>query len=160
MKRFFTKKAVTIGLAVGLSLGAAGAAFAYFTSSGAGTGSASTGSTTAMTITQTGSVTGLLPGGPSATINYTVHNPGAGAEHVGSVTATLTSVTTGAVGGDPVCTTASYTITQGPAINANVPPGGNAVGTATIAMLDNGLNQDNCQAANSGGALVLGFTSN
>jgi hypothetical protein len=27
-------------------------------------------------------------------------------------------------------------------------------------MLDNGLNQDNCQAANSGGALVLGFTSN
>ena len=28
MKRFFDKRAVTIGLAVGLSLGAAGAAFA------------------------------------------------------------------------------------------------------------------------------------
>jgi hypothetical protein len=160
MKRFFSKKAVTIGLAVGLSLGVAGAAFAYFTSTGAGTGSASTGSSTAVTITQTGSVTGLLPGGPSATINYSVHNPGAGAEHVGSVTVTLTSVTTGAVGGDPACTTASYSITQGPAINADVAPGGTATGTATISMLDNGLNQDNCQAANSGGAVVLGFTSN
>jgi hypothetical protein len=160
MKRFFSKKAVTIGLAVGLSLGAAGAAFAYFTSTGAGTGSASTGSSTAVTITQTGSVTGLLPAGPSATINYSVHNPGAGAVHVGSVTVTLTSVTSGAVGGDPVCTTASYSITQGPAINADVAPGGTATGTATIAMLDNGLNQDNCQAANSGGAVVLGFTSN
>ena len=160
MKRFFSKRAVTIGLAVGLSLGAAGAAFAYFTSTGAGTGSASTGSTTAVTITQTGSVTGLLPGGPSATINYSVHNPGAGAAHVGSVTVTLTSVTTGAVGGDPACTTASYSITQGPAINADVAPGGTVTGTATIAMLDNGLNQDNCQAANSGGAVVLGFTSN
>ena len=113
-----------------------------------------------MTITQTGTVTGLLPGGPSATINYTVHNPGTGAEHVGSVTVSLTSVTSGAVSGDPVCTTASYSINQGPAINATVAPGGTATGTATIAMLDNGLNQDNCQAANSGGALVLGFTSN
>jgi hypothetical protein len=160
MKRLFTNKAVTIGLAVGLSLGAAGAAFAFFTSTGAGTGAATTGSTTALTISQTGSVTGLLPGGPSATINYTVHNPGAGSEHVGSVTVALTSVTTGAVSGDPVCTTASYSITQGPAINATVAPGGTATGTATIAMLDNGLNQDNCQAANSGGALVLGFTSN
>ena len=40
MRRFFDKRAVTIGLAVGLSLGAAGAAFAYFSSTGAGTGSA------------------------------------------------------------------------------------------------------------------------
>jgi hypothetical protein len=73
---------------------------------------------------------------------------------------TVTSVTTGAVGGDPACTAASYGITQGPAINATLAPGGTATGTATIAMLDNGLNQDNCQAANGGGALVLGFTSN
>jgi hypothetical protein len=160
MRRFFNKRAVTIGLAVGLSLGAAGAAFAYFSSTGAGTGSASTGNSTAVTITQTNTITGLLPAGPSATIDYSVHNPGAGAEHVGSVTVTVTSVTTGAVGGDPVCTTASYSVTQGPAINADVAPGGTVTGTATIAMLDNGLNQDNCQAANGGGVLALGFTSN
>jgi hypothetical protein len=160
MKHFFDKRAVTIGLAVGLSLGAAGAAFAYFSSTGAGTGSASTGSSTALAITQTNTVTGLLPGGPLATIDYSVQNPGGGAEHVGSVTVSVTSVTTGAVAGDPACTTASYSITQGPAINADLAPGGTATGTATIAMLDNGLNQDNCQAANSGGALVLGFTSN
>jgi hypothetical protein len=160
MRRFFDKRAVAIGLAIGLSLGAAGAAFAYFSSTGAGTGSASTGSSTAVTITQTNTISGLLPGGPSATIDYSVHNPGAGAEHVGSVTVAVTSVTTGAVGGDPACATASYSITQGAAINADVAPGGTATGTATIAMLDNGLNQDNCQAANGGGVLVLGFTSN
>jgi hypothetical protein len=102
----------------------------------------------------------LLPGGPSATIDYSVNNPGGGAEHVGSVTVAVTSVTTGAVAGDPACSTASYSITQGPAINATLAPGGTATGTATIAMLDNGLNQDNCQAANGGGVLVLGFTSN
>ena len=111
-------------------------------------------------ITQTNTITGLLPGGPSATIDYSVNNPGGGAERVGSVTVAVTSVTTGAVVGDPACSTASYSITQGPAINATLAPGGTATGTATIAMLDNGLNQDNCQAANGGGVLVLGFTSN
>ena len=83
MKRFFDKRALTIGLAVGLSLGAAGAAFAYFSSNGDGTGSAATGSSTAVAITQTNTITGLLPGGPSATIDYSVNNPGGGAEHVG-----------------------------------------------------------------------------
>ena len=36
MKRFMNKKVVAIGLAAGLTLGAAGAAFAYFTSTGTG----------------------------------------------------------------------------------------------------------------------------
>ena len=44
MKRFMNKKVVAIGLAAGITLGGAGAAFAYFTAHGNGTGSASTGS--------------------------------------------------------------------------------------------------------------------
>ncbi len=44
MKRFMNKKVVAIGLAAGMTLGAAGAAFAYFTTTGSGTGSATTGS--------------------------------------------------------------------------------------------------------------------
>ena len=41
MKRFMNKKVVAIGLAAGLTLGAAGAAFAYFTAlDGSGTGTA------------------------------------------------------------------------------------------------------------------------
>jgi hypothetical protein len=156
------RRKITTILAIGvaLAIGAAGAAFGYFTSTGAGTGSASTGSSSAVAITQTNTITGLLPGGPSATIDYSVNNPGGGAQHVGSVTVAVTSVTTGAVAGDPACSTASYSITQGPVINATLAPGGTATGTATITMVDNGLNQDNCQAANGGGALVLGFTSN
>jgi hypothetical protein len=156
------RRKITTILAIGvaLAIGAAGAAFGYFTSTGAGTGSASTGSSSAVAISQTNTITGLLPGGPSATIDYSVNNPGGGAQHVGSVTVAVTSVTTGAVAGDPACSTASYSITQGPVINATLAPGGTATGTATITMVDNGLNQDNCQAANGGGALVLGFTSN
>ena len=40
MKRFMNKKVAAIGLASGLALGAAGAAFAYFTDTDNGTGSA------------------------------------------------------------------------------------------------------------------------
>ena len=43
MKRFMNKKVVAIGLAAGITLGGAGAAFAYFTSTGNGTGSATVG---------------------------------------------------------------------------------------------------------------------
>ncbi len=48
------KRVATFAVASALVLGAAGAAFAYFTSSGAGAGSAHTGSATALTVSQIG----------------------------------------------------------------------------------------------------------
>ena len=79
MKRFMNKKVAAIGLAAGLALGVAGAAFAYFSGSGAGTGSAQTGSvtTTDLAITST-TPTGLLPGGPVGNITLTITNNGTG----------------------------------------------------------------------------------
>ena len=50
MKRFMNKKVAAIGLAAGLALGAAGAAFAYFTTAGQGTGNASVGSSSHWTV--------------------------------------------------------------------------------------------------------------
>ena len=66
MKRFMNKKVAAIGLAAGLALGAAGAAFAYFTSTGAGNGTASVG-TTASDIAVEGTSTPALTPGNSAT---------------------------------------------------------------------------------------------
>jgi hypothetical protein len=98
MKRFMNKKVVAIGLAAGLTLGAAGAAFAYFASSGSGTGTASTGSTANVTVVQDsiayngpGSLTSLTPG-DTATVAFGITNPG-GEEHVASIS--LASWTSG-----------------------------------------------------------------
>ena len=54
MKRFMTKKVAVVGLAVALVIGVGGAAFAYFTSVGAGTGSAAVGTSSKLVINQIG----------------------------------------------------------------------------------------------------------
>jgi hypothetical protein len=88
MKRFMNKKVIAIGLAAGLTLGIAGAAFAYFSDTGSGTGSGATGSPSTFTIAQDSSTpaTGLTPGGPTDQIAYTVTNPNTGFQKVGAVT--------------------------------------------------------------------------
>ena len=94
MKRFMNKKVAAIGLATWLALGAAGAAFAYFTSTGSGNGSATTGSSQSVTVVQD-SITyngpagdnvldpNLYPG-DTATVAFGITNPG-GNQHVGTV---------------------------------------------------------------------------
>ena len=73
MKRFINKKVVAIGVAAGLTLGMAGAAFAYFTSTGAGNGSASVG-TTGSNIAVEGTSTPSLVPGKSTTMSFTAYN--------------------------------------------------------------------------------------
>jgi len=65
MKRFMNKKVATIGLAAGLALGAAGAAFAYYVSTGSGTGQASTGSSSNVTVVQDSIRTARRTGDPA-----------------------------------------------------------------------------------------------
>jgi hypothetical protein len=98
MKRFMNKKVVAIGLAAGLTLGAAGAAFAYFTAGGSGTGSATTGSAQTVTIVQDsiayngpGSTTNFVPG-DTATVAFGITNP-SGNQEVGTIS--LASWTSG-----------------------------------------------------------------
>ena len=159
---FSTKKRIAaVALSGAVILGTGGIAAAYFTTSGSGTGSGATGSATALTITQTNTVTGLLPGGPAATIAYSVTNNTTGVQNVGAVTVTVTAVTSGSLVGTPTpeaCAKSMYTTTAGTA-PGTIAAGGTKTGTATISMTDDGNNQDNCQAANGGGALTLSFSA-
>jgi hypothetical protein len=164
MSRFSNMKLRT-KIAVGATLGAAVLggggmlAFAYFTSNGSGTGSAGVGSSSPVTITQTGTVSGLVPNGPAQTINYKVTNPGSGSEYVNQVMVSVASIsgagtTTGP--GVDACTPSLFQITQGSAIATDVAGGASASGTATISLPDDGNNQNNCQGA----TVNLSFTSN
>ncbi len=74
MKRFMNKKVAAIGLAAGLALGAAGAAFAYFTTSGTGSGTENAG--TAGTVSLSATFGAIVPGdgGQTVTISATNNN--------------------------------------------------------------------------------------
>jgi len=84
MKRFMNKKVAAIGLAAGLALGAAGAAFAYFTGSGNGTGQGTVGTTATWNVAQT-NVSGVMyPGHGSTDLTFTVTNNGQGNQAIES----------------------------------------------------------------------------
>jgi hypothetical protein len=159
MKRFLNKKVAAVGLAAGIILGSAGAAFAYFSGNGSGPGSAATGSITGtdLAISQTNTLTGLLPGGPTGTLDLTIKNNGSGSEEVGTVTGTVTGVTTGSLSSE-ACSTAFYTVAP-VAVNVDLAAGAHTNVTTTVSMADDNNNQDNCQAANSGGALTISYAS-
>jgi hypothetical protein len=137
-------------------IGAVGA-YAYWTSTGAGTGSGATGTTVAITVVQTSSVTGLYPGGPTQALSGNFNNPNPGKVYVATVTAALGSIT-GSVG-TPACTIADYQLNNATAtVNAEVDPG-NAKGAwtgPTIQMLNAATNQDACKNA----TVNLTYTSN
>jgi len=150
---------IAAGAATGVMiLGGGGAAFAYFTTTGSGSGTAATGNSTGLTITQTNTVSGLTPGGGPQTIDFSISNPhGNGAQNLGAVTVTVTHVTSGNLASE-ACDTSMYVPTLSAAVGT-IADGGTATGTATISMTDDTNNQDNCQAANGGGALTLHFSA-
>jgi len=154
MKRFMNKKVAAIGLAAGLALGAAGAAFAYFTSTGDGTGSASVGSSTAWNVAVTSdSSNSLLPGSGSETLSYTVTNESSGAQALNAITPTIKADSSGDVYAQGVavagCKASWFTVVsngdQSPAFGTSISSQGTTTGTVTVTMQDSGTPQDNCQ---------------
>jgi hypothetical protein len=139
------------------ALTAAGAAIAYFTSSGSGTGTAAVGSSSAVTLHAT--ISSNLYPGSSSPVSLTVDNPSSGAQRVGTVTLAGISVDAG----HSACST---TISGGnpdftmPAVNVNkVFPSGNGQSvtpSGTLTMNETGVNQDACQGA----TLTLQLTNN
>src|SRR5262245_13139804 len=85
-----TKRTIAITATVA-ALAGAGVAFAAWTTNGSGTGSATAGSAQDLTITQTGSATGLFPTG-SVNATFTVTNPNP--YKVALTQATITDVAT------------------------------------------------------------------
>jgi hypothetical protein len=149
MKLIRSKKAVAV-LLVALVVVAASAvgAYAYFTASGSGTGSATVGTSSALTISQTGSISGLTPNGPAASVAYTINNPSAkGAQNLGKVS--ISSVT---VNNAPGCdAAANFTVTPAASAVGTIAAGGTFTSAPasqpSIQMLDTGVNQDVCQGA-------------
>jgi hypothetical protein len=136
---------------------AAGGAYAYWTTTGSGTGSAGNGTSVGVTINQTSNIAGLYPGGPAVALSGNFDNSNAGAVHVGTVTASLVSVT-GSVG-TPACTIADYTLASPAAtVNADI-ASGSGVGSwsgPTIQLKNLATNQDACKNA----SVNLSYTSN
>jgi hypothetical protein len=162
--RRFTRKRYIGALAVIAVLAMAGAAIAYFTSSGSGNGSASVGKSTGYVVTDTSTPVKLYPGTGSFGISGTINNPGSANQGLGSLTVTITAPTGMTNPGDPThpCSandfaltgssgwvasgdTATYTYPSGNELNSGVTVGFPA--GLSISMVDQSYNQDNCQGA-------------
>ena len=128
-----------------LMLGIGGTAYAYWTQMGAGTGAADTGNTSAVTVTQTSTITGLYPGGTPVALAGKFNNPNASAVKVGVVTATVTE--TDKAG----CQAGWYKISGTATPASQELASGNEVGgwTGLNIALENlaSVNQDACKGA-------------
>lgn len=147
--RKFTKKTVAVAAATAFVLSGAGAAYAYWTAGGSGTGSAATGTNAALTVVQTSTVTAMAPGDSAQSLNGTFLNPNTGPVYVGTVTASIASVTKdpGAVAG--TCDATDYTLANA-AMTINAEALANDTSTwsgATIKFNNKATNQDQCKLA-------------
>jgi hypothetical protein len=153
MKRFMNKKVAAIGLAAGLVLGGAGAAFAYFTSTGNATGDASVGSATPWTVNVASDTSNaLLPGSGTETLTYTITNASSGTQELNGV-----AVSVGNSGPAGACLGSWFTATDNGSTNGVTPGGVSAdlaggasdTGTITVSLNDSGTNQDACEGLTS-----------
>lgn len=138
-----------IGALLALLLITAGAV-AYWTAGGSGSGSASAGTSAPLTVNQTGTLTAMYPGDSAQTLSGTFGNTNSGPIHVGTVTASIASVTQ-AVGAVGTCDASDFTLANAAmTVNADV-PAGTGVGSWTGATIKfnnkAGTNQDGCKLA-------------
>jgi hypothetical protein len=149
MSRIIRRRGLVLGVVI--SLGVAGAAFAYWTAGGSGSGTGSTaGTQTALTANQTTTLTAMYPGDTAQTISGNFTNPNSGPSQVNTVTVSIASVTkaTGAPVG--TCDATDYTLANTVmTVNAEVPVGAakGAFTGATIHFNDKATNQDACKNA-------------
>ena len=174
MKRFKnmsrTKKIVAAGLTVGLTLGLAGSAFAYFTSTGTGSGNASVGNATNWAVAG-GSVVGTLypvatySGTPEGVVTgASVTNPAINPanQKLNQIVATISGVTSGSnplYSSEAACSTSDFQFnsptatwtgsgTQTATIlpNVDLTPGASySISDLNVTMVDHSAAQDNCQ---------------
>ena len=152
MSMKFTKRRI-VALTLVAMLAIAGAAYAYFTSTGSGTGNATVGSSTAFTVAVAAPTGGLLyPGSGTDTLSYTVHNPSSGAQNLSGTSAVVASSGANITqSGTPVagCLAAWFTATNTPPTLPQDLAGGatSTAGSVAVTMSDSGTNQNACQNA-------------
>ena len=126
---------------------------------GAGTGTAATGTVANVTVVQTSVVSGMAPGDSAQALSGNFTNPNAGPVYVGTVTASISSVTK--AGGAPAgtCDASDYTLANAVmTVNTEV-PAGTAQGSwsgASIKFNNKASNQDACKGATVNLAYTVG----
>lgn len=157
MPQLFRRKR-TVALASVLALLAvAGAAFAYFSSTGSGSATGTVGSSSGLTVN--GSLSGSLYPGAATSISFTAVNPSPGQEYLGTIHLNSVSVDSNHTG----CSTAWFTMPDVTA-DQDIPTSGSngtphsVTATGLVSMSDGngvGSNQDACQGA----TITFGFTT-
>lgn len=169
----FKSRSVIVGTCASLAI--AGAAVAYFTSTGAGTGNATVGTSAALVIH--GTIATTVYPGTSSSVTFTVDNSSPGHQKLGTVhVASIKACPAGDTWNGSACTNAGTEITTCETVetgttdgntanfwmpdvvsNQDIPTGnGTAVTqTGTFTMNDLSSSQDTCKNAN----LTVNFTS-
>jgi hypothetical protein len=156
-----TQKSKWVALGVVGVFALAGAAYAYFTTTGAGTASTQVGDSTALVITATitPAAGGLVPGGAAAPIVFSAQNTGTANERVATIH--LLSVGAYTDAGQTItaagCDTSWFTVAD-VAANQTIPGSATTAITApgSLAFANVASSQDACKNA----YLKLSFTSN
>jgi len=147
MKLIKSKKAlVLLGVLVVAAVASIGA-YAYFSSNGSGQGSAKVGTSASLDITQTNTITDVLPDSATHTVAYTIDNTGNSfAQNLGKVT--VSDIATS----DPTHCLASWFSANDPAsavgtINADSTYTSDSTTQPSIQMNESGTDQDACKGA-------------
>jgi hypothetical protein len=151
------KQARFVALAAGaLAVALAGVAFAFWTQGGSGSGGATAGTTTAITVNQTSTPTGLYPGGPAQALSGTFTNPNPHPVRISAVTAAVHPFSVQSDSSKPPCTEGDFAV--GGTSGLTTVPAGTGVGTwsgLTVSMVNGTGNQDNCK----GVSITLDYTA-
>jgi hypothetical protein len=149
-----SKKFAAIAITATVALTAT-AAFAYWSTGGAGTGgvTAAAGDASAITVHQTSVMAAFYPGQTAQALSGDFTSSAAGPVHVASVSAALGTLPDG-------CVAADFTILGSPAtVDQDVSPGTTANGSwsgITIGMNNTAVSQDGCK----GDSIPIVYTSN
>lgn len=145
-----------LAVAVFASVGA----YAYWTTSGTGTGSASTGADAGVSVSQLGSISNLVPGGPASDIGLRVSNGASFNQYVANVGVVVDPLWSAqANSGKPACSASDFTISGSPMnVSSDLTPGNHDYSPSgvTIKLDDLGTNQDNCKSV----SVPLKFAAN
>jgi hypothetical protein len=159
MKLKSKRTLVLIGVLAVAAFAAFGA-YAYWTTSGSGAGTAATGTDAGVSVSQLGSVSNLVPGGPDQSIDFRISNGATFNQYITSVTVAVAEAN-GATWDDVAgCSAADFAVTQPTWTPADLSPGDHDyVGVASgaqIHMVNAASNQDACKSV----TVPLWFSAN
>ena len=140
-----SKRRKIVALTAAFAVAGSGAAFAFWTATGAGNGVAASGTIAGFVVTSEAPIGAITPGGAGSLVNFTVTNPSTATQTLTTVTVTLADNTGTPWAPTGACLIADYNVnvTQpapGPMLADGVEPG-----SVTVTLDNTGVNQDDCQ---------------